>query len=65
MRSLRTFGSVGRAPGNWCLYPEPDCRQPSLLRRYGFRQQVKPSVRCQKKQFLSTEQYKPVACGVP
>src|SRR6516164_1631897 len=24
MRSLRTSGSVGRAPGNRCLYPEPD-----------------------------------------
>src|SRR6266446_3586973 len=45
MRSLRTSGSVGRAPGNRCLYPEPDCRQPSLLRRCGCRQQVKRSVR--------------------
>ena len=24
MRSLRTSGSVGRAPGNRCLYPEAD-----------------------------------------
>ena len=22
MREFRTSGSVGRAPGNWCLYPE-------------------------------------------
>jgi hypothetical protein len=31
MRSLRTSGSVGRAPGNRCLYPESDGLQPTLL----------------------------------
>src|SRR5262249_16547940 len=44
MRETFTSGSVGRAPGNRCLYPEPDCLQPSLLRRCGFRQQVSASV---------------------
>ena len=24
MRESFTYGSVGRAPGNRCLYPEPD-----------------------------------------
>ena len=24
MREIFTYGSVGRAPGNRCLYPEPD-----------------------------------------
>ena len=24
MRESLTYGSVGRAPGNRCLYPEPD-----------------------------------------
>ena len=38
MRETFTSGSVGRAPGNRCLYPEPDCLQPPL--RCGFRQQV-------------------------
>ena len=29
MRELRTSGSVGRAPGNRCLYPEGDgCQRP-------------------------------------
>jgi len=42
MRSWRTSGSVGRAPGNRCLYPEGDCLQPTL--RSGFRQQLTPSV---------------------
>jgi hypothetical protein len=28
MRETFTSGSVGRAPGNRCLYPEPDCLQP-------------------------------------
>jgi len=26
MRESFTYGSVGRAPGNRCLYPEPDHR---------------------------------------
>jgi hypothetical protein len=43
MRSLRTSGAVGRAPGNRCLYPEADCLQPPL--RSGFRQQLTPGVR--------------------
>jgi hypothetical protein len=30
MRETFTSGSVGRAPGNRCLYPEPDCLQPTL-----------------------------------
>ena len=47
MRETFTSGSVGRAPGNRCLYPEPDCLQPPLLRRSGFQQQVSLSVRCQ------------------
>jgi RNA-directed DNA polymerase len=29
-RETFTSGSVGRAPGNRCLYPEPDCLQPTL-----------------------------------
>jgi|SRR2546425_7043877 len=45
MRETFTSGSVGRAPGNRCLYPEPDCLPPTLLRRCGFRQQVSASVR--------------------
>jgi RNA-directed DNA polymerase len=45
MRETFTSGSVGRAPGNRCLYPEPDCLQRPLLRRSRFRQQVKPGVR--------------------
>jgi hypothetical protein len=45
MRETFTSGSVGRAPGNRCLYPEPDCLQPPLLRRFGFRRQVSASVR--------------------
>ena len=24
MREIFTYGTVGRAPGNRCLYPEPD-----------------------------------------
>ena len=31
MRSLRTSGSVGRAPGNRCLYPEIDHRSGKVL----------------------------------
>jgi 2-dehydropantoate 2-reductase len=45
MRETFTSGSVGRAPGNRCLYPEPDRLQPPLLRRSRFRQQVSFSVR--------------------
>jgi hypothetical protein len=44
MRETFTSGSVGRAPGNRCLYPEPDCLQRPLLRRSRFRQQVSASV---------------------
>jgi len=44
MREWRTSGSVGRAPGNRCLYPEPDCLQRPLLRRSRFRQQLRPGV---------------------
>ena len=43
MRETCTSGSVGRAPGNRCLYPEPDCLQRPLRSR--FRQQVSASVR--------------------
>ena len=42
MRETFTSGSVGRAPGNRCLYPEADCLQPTL--RSGFRQQLMPGV---------------------
>jgi hypothetical protein len=45
MRETFTSGSVGRAPGNRCLYPEADCLQPTLLRRSRFRQQVTLGVR--------------------
>jgi hypothetical protein len=45
MRETFTSGAGGRAPGNRCLYPEPDCLQRSLLRRSRFRQQVSTSVR--------------------
>ena len=44
MRDTCTSGSVGRAPGNRCLYLEPDCLQPPRLRRSRFRQQVSASV---------------------
>jgi hypothetical protein len=42
MRETCTSGSVGRAPGNRCLYPEPDCLQPPL--RSGFRQRLSAGV---------------------
>src|SRR5262245_48149876 len=45
MRETFTSGSVGRAPGNRCLYPEPDRLQPTLLRRCGFQWQVSAGVR--------------------
>ena len=32
MRETFTSGSVGRAPGNRCLYPEADCLQPTVRR---------------------------------
>jgi hypothetical protein len=44
MRETFTSGSVGRAPGNRCLYPEPDRLQPTLLRSCGFQWQVKRNV---------------------
>jgi hypothetical protein len=43
MRETFTSGSVGRAPGNRCLYPEPDRLQRPLRSR--FRRQVSASVR--------------------
>jgi hypothetical protein len=43
MRETFTSGSVGRAPGNRCLYPEPDCLQRPLRSRCW--QQVSASVR--------------------
>jgi hypothetical protein len=42
-RSWRTSGSVGRAPGNRCLYPEGDGLQPTL--RFSFQPRLMPSVR--------------------
>jgi len=47
MRETFTSGSVGRAPGNRCLYPEADCLQRPLVPRCRFRQQVSPGIRCQ------------------
>jgi len=44
MRETFTSGSVGRAPGNRCLYPELDCLQRPLVPRSRFRQQVSASV---------------------
>jgi hypothetical protein len=49
MRETFTSGSVGRAPGNRCLYPEPDRLQPTLLRRFSFRRQVSASVTAPRK----------------
>ena len=34
MRESFTSGSVGRAPGNRCLYPEPDRKSQSVFRIY-------------------------------
>src|SRR5258708_25569372 len=45
MRETFTSGSVGRAPGNRCLYPESDAFQPPRLRRSGFQARLTPSVR--------------------
>jgi hypothetical protein len=42
MRELRTSGSVGRAPGNRCLYPEGDGLQLTL--RFSFQPRLMPSV---------------------
>jgi hypothetical protein len=36
MRESFTYGSVGRAPGNRCLYPEPDRRGRAALKFYRF-----------------------------
>jgi hypothetical protein len=47
MRETFTSGSVGRAPGNRCLYPEADCLQRSLLRRSGYWRRLTPSVMSQ------------------
>jgi hypothetical protein len=44
MRETFTSGSVGRAPGNRCLYPEPDGLQRPLVPRSRFRPQVSASV---------------------
>jgi hypothetical protein len=41
MRETFTSGSVGRAPGNRCLYPEADCLQRPLVPRCAPRQ-LKP-----------------------
>jgi len=42
MRETFTSGSVGRAAGNRCLYPEADCLQRPL--RFRFRQRLRRSV---------------------
>ena len=34
MREIFTYGSVGRAPGNRCLYPEADAKKPRALSLY-------------------------------
>jgi hypothetical protein len=44
MRETFTSGSVGRALGNRCLYPEPDCLQRSLVPRSRFQQELTPGV---------------------
>ena len=33
MREIFTYGSVGRAPGNRCLYPEADGVKIAVLRK--------------------------------
>ena len=33
MREIFKYGSVGRAPGNRCLYPEPDRENYAVLRK--------------------------------
>jgi hypothetical protein len=43
MRATFTSGSVGRAPGNRCLYPEADRLQRPL--RSGFQRRLTPGVR--------------------
>ena len=60
MRETFTSGSVGRAPGNRCLYPEPDCLQPPLLRRSRFRQQVSASVAMTS----NVKSYQPIFLGL-
>jgi hypothetical protein len=44
MRALRTSGSVGRAPGNRCLYPEGDGKQRPLVPRSRCLPRLMPSV---------------------
>ena len=44
MRETFTSGSVGRAPGNRCLYPEGDWEQRPLLRRSRSSQRLTPGV---------------------
>ena len=34
MREIFTYGSVGRAPGNWCLYPECNSQVRGVLKIY-------------------------------
>jgi len=45
MRETFTSGSVGRAPGNRCLYPEPDCLQRPLVPRSRCQPRLMPRVR--------------------
>ena len=45
MRETFTSGSVGRAPGNRCLYPEADALQRSLVPCSRFRARLSASVR--------------------
>jgi hypothetical protein len=33
MREIFTYGTVGRAPGNRCLYPEPDVKKYAVYRK--------------------------------
>jgi hypothetical protein len=44
MRETFTSGSVGRAPGNRCLYPESDGEQPPLVPRCGCSPRLKRGV---------------------
>jgi len=45
MRETFTSGSVGRAPGNWCLYPEGDGLQRPLVPRSRFQPRLTRGVR--------------------
>ena len=40
MRESFTYGSVGRASGNRCLYPEPDTKSPRVFFFSYFRANV-------------------------